>query len=104
VPRKWTTEQKQAQAEAMREYWKQNPHPRKGFTASFDTLELQREMQELARHDLKAYCKRCGDPLYSQTSARIGYGPDCLQRSIDEGLLTYDPYTQVVTHTDAPTS
>jgi hypothetical protein len=97
MPRKWTPEQKKAQAQAMKEYWKTHPHPRKGQIATRETLDLQRDSQDRVRWEIKGYCKRCGDPVFTQQSADLGYGPDCLRRAIDEGVIAYDPYTRVVT-------
>jgi RNA polymerase-binding transcription factor DksA len=97
MPRKWTPEQKKAQAQAMKDYWEKHPHPRRGQTATPETLELQRISQDRVRWEIRGYCKRCGDPIYSERTAELRYGPNCLKRAVAEGLVTYDPYTHTVT-------
>lgn len=95
--RKWTAEQKREHAERMREYWKTHQHPRIGQPMAVETKELQREAQDRSRWEQKGHCKRCGGPLFSDESADLGYGPDCLAFAVEEGTIVYDKYAKTVT-------
>lgn len=104
MPRAWTPEQKRAQAAAMKAYWAEHKHPRIGAVATTGTLDAQRDVQDRARWEQRGFCKRCGGPLFSKKSADLGYGPDCLARQLEEGRVTYDPYTRTVTEVEADAS
>ena len=94
--RNWTPEQRREHAERMREYWKTHEHPRIGQPMTPETKDLQREAQDRSRWEQKGYCKRCGGPLFSDKSAGLGYGPDCLAKAVEAGEITYDQYSDEI--------
>jgi len=94
--RPWTPEQRREHAERMKEYWRTHEHPRKGQPTRPETKALMREAMSRERLEQKGYCKSCGGPLFSNKSADLGYGPDCLVKAVEAGEITYDQYADMV--------
>ncbi len=73
--RKWTPEQREVKAQAVRAYWQTHRHPSLGKAHSEDTVSKMRKPKD--RPPILGHCIICGRALYSRESLKRGMGPEC---------------------------
>jgi len=84
----WTPEKREEQRKKLKEYYQSHEGPMAGRHMTDESRQKMKDARE--QMEVKGHCKRCGRPLYSEDAVKLGYGPECFEKVLEETENGYD--------------